>query len=33
MPFLQWTEQGRARYAAGDSASYTETNGQNAFAL
>lgn len=31
--FLHWTEQGRARHAAGDSASFTETSGQTAFAF
>lgn len=31
--FLQWSEQGRERYAAGDSATYTQTSGQAAFAF
>ncbi|WP_206245861.1 hypothetical protein [Novosphingobium terrae] len=31
--FAQWSEQGRARYAAGDAASFTEQNGQAAFAF
>lgn len=31
--FLQWTENGRARYAAGDSATYTQASGQEAFAF
>jgi hypothetical protein len=31
--FLQWTRIGRDRYAAGDSASFTEASGQAAFAF
>lgn len=31
--FLHWTEQGRARHAAGDNVSFTETSGQTAFAF
>ena len=30
---LQWSQQGRDRYAAGDSATYTEEGGQTAFAF
>jgi len=31
--FLQWSTKGRDRYAAGDSASFTEASGQTAFAF
>jgi hypothetical protein len=31
--FLQWSELGRERYAAGDSASYVQASGQAAFAF
>ncbi|SCW93631.1 hypothetical protein SAMN02927924_04371 [Sphingobium faniae] len=31
--FLQWSPMGRDRYAAGDSASFTEASGQTAFAF
>lgn len=31
--FLQWSELGRERYAAGDSASYVQASGQASFAL
>lgn len=31
--FLGWTEQGRARYAAGDNQTFTEAGGQVAFAF
>lgn len=31
--YLQWSQLGRDRYAAGDSASFTETSGQTAFAF
>lgn len=31
--YLQWSELGRERYAAGDSATYTEASGQAAFAF
>lgn len=31
--FLQWTQTGRDRFAAGDSATYTEAGGQSAFAF
>ncbi len=31
--YLQWSQLGRDRYAAGDSVSFTESSGQNAFAF
>lgn len=31
--FLQWAEEGRTRYAAGDGPTYTEASGQEAFAF
>jgi hypothetical protein len=31
--FLQWSELGRERYAAGESATYTQASGQTAFAF
>lgn len=31
--YLQWSQLGRDRYAAGDSASFTESSGQTAFAF
>jgi hypothetical protein len=31
--FLQWSEQGRERYGAGESTTYTQVSGQTAFAF
>lgn len=31
--FLQWTQAGRDRFAAGTSVTYTEASGQSAFAF
>ena len=31
--FLQWSELGRERYVAGESATYTQASGQTAFAF